>query len=67
MSRSLVIGIGCRRGKSKEAIAAFVERVLREQDLDPMSVRCAATIDIKKDEEGLAAYLSLIHISQTKL
>ena len=56
LSRSLVIGIGCRRGKSKEAIAAFVEQVLREQDLDPMSVRCAATIDIKKDEEGLAAY-----------
>lgn len=56
LSRSLVIGLGCRRGKRKEEIAEAVEQALRESQLAKEAIRGAATIDLKKEEEGLIAY-----------
>ncbi|WP_434309111.1 cobalt-precorrin 5A hydrolase [Hominifimenecus sp. rT4P-3] len=56
LSRSLVIGLGCRKGKRKEEIAEAVEQALREVQLAKEAVRGAATIDLKKEEEGLIAY-----------
>lgn len=47
------VGIGCRRGKSFEDLRDFAERVLREYGIDVRSAGCIATIDVKKDEEGL--------------
>lgn len=52
--RCLTLGIGCRRGTPKEAIAAAVEQALGE--LDPAAVCRVATIDLKKDEPGLLAF-----------
>ena len=51
--KALRVGIGCRRGASKEGIDALIERVFRENRLRIEAVAGAATIDIKADEPGL--------------
>ena len=52
----LHLGIGCRRGIEKEAIERAVEQVFRENGLDFRAVSCAASIDLKQDEEGLLSF-----------
>ncbi|MEG2350519.1 MAG: cobalt-precorrin 5A hydrolase [Hungatella sp.] len=52
----LVIGIGCRKGTSKEAIQEYVEAVLKASHLMPEAVAHIASIDLKKDEPGLIQY-----------
>ena len=50
------LGIGCRKGVSKEAIRAAVESVLSENGVDPHAVRSVASIDLKSGEAGLLDY-----------
>lgn len=52
----LHLGLGCRRGVGEDAIRAAVERVLEEHRIHPKAVKCAASIDLKRDEAGLLAY-----------
>ena len=52
----LHLGLGCRRGTSEAAIRAAVEQVLEEHHIHPRAVSCAASIDLKRDEEGLLDY-----------
>jgi cobalt-precorrin 5A hydrolase len=52
---SLVLGIGCNRGTSLEELEAGVLDTLVGLRLSVKSVRNIATIDLKKDEEGLLA------------
>lgn len=54
--KSVVLGIGCRRGTQAEAIAAAVDRVLLESSIDRRAIRAVATIDLKADEPGLLAF-----------
>lgn len=54
--RVLHLGIGCRRGTEKETIQNAVEQVFKENGLDFRAVQCAASIDLKKDEEGLLSF-----------
>lgn len=54
--KCVVLGLGCRRGISKEAIETAVKTVLSENGIDPRAVKCAASIDLKKDEAGLIEY-----------
>lgn len=54
--RRLHLGIGCRRGMEKEAIENAVMQVFRENHLDFRGVSCAASIDLKQDEEGLLSF-----------
>ena len=51
--KALTLGLGCRRGTPKEAIARAVDTVLAENGLRPEAVASAASIDLKKDEQGL--------------
>ncbi|MGW9527792.1 cobalt-precorrin 5A hydrolase [Paenibacillus terrae] len=53
--KSLVLGIGCNRGTAVEELEAGVLDTLNELRLSVKSVRNIATIDLKKDEEGLLA------------
>ncbi|MGQ3481871.1 cobalt-precorrin 5A hydrolase [Paenibacillus sp. TY11] len=53
--KSLVLGIGCNRGTALEELEAGVLNTLKELRLSVKSVRNIATIDLKKDEEGLLA------------
>ena len=52
----LHLGLGCRRDTKKEAIEAAVNQVFAENYLDFGAVKCAASIDLKKDEQGLLAF-----------
>jgi len=54
--RILHIGIGCKRGAPKEKIAAAIDHVLNEHGLDGRAIKAVASIDVKKNEEGLLSY-----------
>lgn len=54
--RVLILGIGCRKGVSAEAVAQAVSRTLADAGLDIRAVKCAASIDIKREEPGLLEY-----------
>ncbi|GAB3965551.1 precorrin-3B C(17)-methyltransferase [Actinoallomurus acanthiterrae] len=51
--KSLVVGVGSARGVSAEEVGALVDEALAAAALDPASVRCLATVDLKADEEGI--------------
>ncbi len=50
------LGIGCRKGTSKEAVAQAVDEVLRETKIDPRAVAAVASIDLKQTEAGLLEF-----------
>ncbi len=50
-NKNLVIGIGCRKGKSLEEIEAAVLLALANRNID--EVRLVTSIDIKTEEQGL--------------
>lgn len=50
------IGIGCKRGTPKEKITAAVELAFAQSGIDRRAVKAVASIDVKKDEEGLLEY-----------
>jgi cobalt-precorrin 5A hydrolase len=49
----MVLGVGCRKGKSEEEIAVVIEKLLQEMRISPKVIRLAASIDLKKEEAGL--------------
>lgn len=51
--KEYVIGIGCKRGKAAEQIDQFVNRALKESGISMEQVAVFASIDRKKDEEGI--------------
>ena len=54
--KNLVLGIGCKKSKSFEEISSFVEEKLKEERLNINQFFAIASIDVKKDEEGLIAF-----------
>ncbi|MGC4813872.1 precorrin-3B C(17)-methyltransferase [Micromonospora sp. DT228] len=50
---SLVAGVGASRGVPAGEVAELLHRVLAEAGLDPASLRCLASADIKADEAGI--------------
>ncbi|MEG0501115.1 MAG: cobalt-precorrin 5A hydrolase [Cellulosilyticaceae bacterium] len=52
----LTLGIGCKRGTSRDAIEELVGMYLEEMSIDRQAIRNVATIDLKKDEEGLLSF-----------
>jgi len=50
---NLFAGIGCNRGTSADEISAMIEEAFSNNSLSLNSLKELATIDIKKDEEGL--------------
>lgn len=51
--KSLIVGIGCRRGTDAAAIVSAVQGTLTDTGLDLADVRLLASVDIKADENGL--------------
>lgn len=51
--RAVILGIGCKKGKSAQEIHDFVFRVLKSQRIAPQSIAAVASIDLKSGEEGL--------------
>lgn len=54
--RTLVIGIGCKRGTEAAHIEGCVTQFLRDNGLSMLSIRAMATLDLKADEPGLLAF-----------
>lgn len=54
--RVLHLGIGCRRGTSEENIEAAVCAALDGEGICRDAVKAVASIDVKKDEDGLLAF-----------
>ena len=52
----LTVGIRCKRGTSEEKIEFLVDKILKELHINKKSICRAASIDLKKDEEGLLAF-----------
>ncbi|MEG0662293.1 MAG: cobalamin biosynthesis protein, partial [Anaerovoracaceae bacterium] len=50
------LGIGCRRGTKKEKIEELVDGVCTAYNIAQEAIAQVATIDLKKDEEGLLAF-----------
>ena len=50
------LGIGCRKGISQEAVEQAVAEVLEENGIDRRSIACAASIDLKAQEQGLLSF-----------
>ena len=51
--RCVILGIGCRKGKSYEELRDYVEEALQELGLCREAVCAVASIDVKKEELGL--------------
>ncbi|MBW4526251.1 MAG: cobalamin biosynthesis protein [Phormidium tanganyikae FI6-MK23] len=69
--RTLWIGIGCRRGTSKEVVEHAIAQVLEQYKLAETAIVGIATVDRKSDETGLLEYcedrrlpLSLFSVEQ---
>ena len=60
--RILYLGIGCRRGTTEKAIEIAVQRVMDVGGLNPRALKGIATIDVKRDEQGLLAFASEWHL-----
>ncbi|GLC77902.1 cobalt-precorrin 5A hydrolase [Lacrimispora brassicae] len=54
--RLLVLGIGCRKGVSAETIERVVVRLFKEWNLSLEGLVACASIDIKKEEEGICQF-----------
>ena len=53
--RCVILGMGCRKGKSYEELRDFAEETLRELCLGREAVCAIASIDVKKEEPGLVS------------
>ncbi|WP_053956639.1 cobalt-precorrin 5A hydrolase [Inediibacterium massiliense] len=51
--KNIILGVGCRRGKSKEEILNAIEDSLIKLNISQKSIKHIATVDLKKDEKGL--------------
>jgi len=60
--RCHILGIGCRRGTPTENIEVLVKEVLDKENISIKSVKAIASIDIKKDEEGLLVFSKKIGV-----
>ena len=52
----LHLGIGCRKGTGAQTIREAVKAVLEEHNIDIRALKCAASIDLKANEEGLLEF-----------
>lgn len=60
--KNIVVGIGCNRGAKKDEFRDLYLETLKKYDISPKSVRNIATMDIKRDEEGLIEFTKEIGV-----
>ncbi len=54
--RSLVVGIGCRKGMPEEKIEEAISQCFSKEGLLTEGIAAIASIDLKKQEQGIFAY-----------
>ena len=52
-ARPVTIGIGCRRGASADEVLGGILSAIKESGVERESIRCAASVSLKRDEQGL--------------
>ena len=57
--RAAVLGVGCRRGTTAEAIENEYQKLLGDEQISPFAVVKVSSIDVKKNEEGLLAFCQM--------
>jgi len=70
--KKIIVGIGCRRGISEDAVKKAILSSLKEKNIPLEEVRLVATLDIKRNEKGLIKAclelnLSLVFISKERI
>lgn len=60
--RAVTAGIGCRRGTGKEAVRRAVKETFKNAGMFRESLEAAASIDLKKDEQGILDYCEEIGV-----
>lgn len=60
--KKYTIGIGCKKGMPEEHILDKIEETFQELGLDTKAISKFATIDVKKDEEGVIAAAKHYHV-----
>lgn len=53
--RVLVLGLGCKRGLGVATLLSAIREFFGQCGVSPLALKAVATIDLKKDEEGLIA------------
>lgn len=51
--KEYILGFGCKKGKSADEIARFVEEKMEEYQIEPAQIFALASISQKKEEEGI--------------
>lgn len=54
--RIAVLGVGCRKGSSRQALEEALERLLAKASVCPQAICAVASIDLKKEEPGLLSF-----------
>lgn len=54
--KAFVLGIGCKKNTPEKVIEARVKEELESKNIDIRSIKGIASIDLKKEEEGLLAF-----------
>jgi len=54
--KNVCLGIGCRKGISREAIEELVTQALKENKILPEAIMGIASLDMKKEEKGLLEF-----------
>ncbi len=56
--RNLIIGLGCKKDKSKQEIEEALVHFMRINNKSMLSIKCIASISIKANEQGILDYCS---------
>lgn len=54
--RILTVGVGCKKGTPKETVEEVIRRACVEVSVSPAAVAQVASIDLKREEEGILEY-----------
>ena len=60
--KAYVLGVGCKKGKSLQEIETAVIEVLAEHDIPMKSIDVLASIDLKREEQGLLDFCEKYHL-----
>lgn len=60
--RCVILGIGCKKGKSPEELKDFVLKNLESRKIDVRSVLKIASIDLKKEEKALVSLAQSLNV-----
>ena len=60
--RNIILGVGCKKGKTSQELLALILYVLDLLELLPDSVKCIASIDLKKEEQGLLETAEFLNV-----